>query len=71
MIAESSGKEGKGILPIENEPVLSGLSYPKDRIFVYFKTDGSKAGLIDELKLNGQMVLTIAISEPYSLAREF
>ena len=71
LIAESSGKEGKGILPIENEPVLSGLSYPKDRIFVYFKTDGSKAGLIDELKLNGQMVLTIAISEPYSLAREF
>lgn len=71
LIAESSGKEGKGILPIENEPVLSGLSYPKDRIFVYFKTDGSKAGLIDELKLNGQMVLTIAIPEPYSLAREF
>lgn len=71
LIAESSGKEGKGILPIENEPVLDGQNYPEDRIFVYFKTDGSKAELVEELKQAGHVVLTIAIPEPYALAKEF
>ncbi|MEN6531093.1 MAG: bifunctional transaldolase/phosoglucose isomerase [Anaerolineaceae bacterium] len=71
LIAESSGKEGKGILPIENEPVLVSQNYPEDRIFVYFKTDGSKAGLVDELKQAGYIVITIAIPEPYALAKEF
>jgi len=71
LIAESSGKEGKGILPIENEPVLHGQNYPDDRIFVYFKTDGSKSHLAEELKQAGHIVLTIAIPEPYTLAKEF
>ncbi len=71
LIAESSGKEGKGILPIANEPVLVSRNYPEDRIFIYFKTDGSKAGLVDELKQAGQIVITIAIPEPYALAKEF
>jgi len=71
LIAESSGKEGKGILPVENEPVLVSQNYPEDRIFVYFKTDGSKAGLVDELKQAGYIVITIAIPEPYALAKEF
>lgn len=71
LIAESSGKEGKGILPIENEPVLLGQSYPEDRIFVYFKTDGSKAWLAEEQKVTGHVVITIAIPDPYALAREF
>ncbi len=71
LIAESSGKEGKGILPIENEPVLVGRNYPEDRIFVYFKTAGSKAGLVDELKQAGHIVITMAIPEPYALGKEF
>jgi transaldolase/glucose-6-phosphate isomerase len=71
LIAESSGKEGVGILPIENEPALQGQNYPEDRIFVYFKTDSSKAGLVKELKQAGHIVLTIAIPEPYALAKEF
>ena len=71
LIAESSGKEGKGILPIENEPVLIGKTYPPDRVFVYFKTDGSQARLAEAQKASGHVVITIAISEPYGLAREF
>jgi len=71
LIAESSGKEGKGILPIENEPALLGQEYPQERIFVYFKTDGSKASLIEVLKQAGHAVMTIAIPEPYTLAKEF
>lgn len=71
LIAESSGKEGKGILPIENEPILPGQHYPKDRIFIYFKTDASKIDLVQELKNSGHVVVTIAIAEPYAIAREF
>ncbi len=71
LIAESSGKEGKGILPLENEPALVGNHYPEDRIFVYFKTNGSKAELAKELKQAGYPVLTISIPEPYALAKEF
>jgi len=71
LIAESSGKEGKGILPIENEPSLQGQGYPQDRIFVYFKTDSSKLELVENLKQAGYAVLTISITEPYALAKEF
>ncbi len=71
LIAESSGKEGVGILPIENEPVLLGQNYPEDRIFLYFKTDGSKSGLAAALKQRGHIVLTISVPEPYALAKEF
>lgn len=71
LIAESSGKEGKGILPLENEPELAGLNYPQDRIFVYFKTDGSKADTVLALQRAGYPVLTLAVPTPYSLAKEF
>ncbi len=71
LIAESTGKEGVGILPIENEPILEGESYPKDRVFVYLKTDETKLDLVDQLKRNGHVVLTISVPEPYSLAKEF
>ena len=71
LIAESSGKEGKGILPIENEPILYGQSYPEDRIFIYLKTDGTKSELVEKLKQDGHVVLTIAVPEPYALAKEF
>ena len=71
LIAESSGKEGKGILPVENEPELSGFSYPADRIFIYLKTDGSKQEFAEGLKNRGKIVLTISVPCPYALAKEF
>lgn len=71
LIAESSGKEGKGILPVENEPELSGFSYPADRIFIYLKTDGSKQEFAEGLKNRGKIVLTISVPGPYALAKEF
>jgi hypothetical protein len=39
LIAESLGKEGKGIVPVLNEPPLETQVYGKDRIFVFFEDD--------------------------------
>ncbi len=37
LIAESTGKEGKGIIPVAGEPVLGPESYGGDRLFIYFR----------------------------------
>ena len=37
LIAESTGKDGKGIIPIADEPVLSPEYYGDDRLFVYLR----------------------------------
>lgn len=71
LIAESSGKEGKGILPIEGEPILDSLEYPEDRLFVYLDVNGSKADLIAKLQERGYPVLRFKLEEPNDLAREF
>lgn len=71
LIAESSGKEGKGVLPIEGESQLETLAYPADRIFVYFSVDGGKRDFASGLKDRGFPVIEIAIKDPYQLAKEF
>ena len=71
LIAESSGKEGKGILPIEGEPILKSLEYPQDRIFVYYAVDGSKKDLAQALLDKGFPVIEFQIMEPYELGKEF
>src|SRR5579859_350530 len=40
LIAESTGKEGKGIVPVEGEPVGKPAVYGDDRLFVYMRMDG-------------------------------
>lgn len=71
LIAESSGKEGKGILPVENEPILDSFDYPSDRLFVYLEVDGSKAQTIQKLEEKGYAVLHFKLEGPNDLAREF
>lgn len=71
LIAESSGKDGVGILPVENEPELHSYDYPNDRLFIYFEVDGSKTEMIDAIRQKGLPVLTFKLSNPYDLAREF
>lgn len=71
LIAESSGKEGKGILPVEDEPELESLDYPDDRFFVYFSVDSSKRNLAETLIEKGYPVIEIKIKDPYELAKEF
>lgn len=71
LIAESSGKDGKGILPIEGEPVLQSMAYPDDRLFVYFEVDSSQAPIINALREKGYPVLGFKLETPYDLAKTF
>ncbi len=72
LVAESTGKEGKGILPIEGEPVAGAESYGHDRIFVYLRLDSE--GVYDQqvsaLEKAGHPVVTSRLHGPYDLGRE-
>lgn len=68
LIAESTGKEGKGILPVLDEPLADPFVYGNDRLFVFFQNapgDNSEkiAGLIEA----GHPVITITTNNRYDL----
>ncbi len=71
LIAESTGKEGKGILPIEGEPAMDAKKYRADRLFVYLRQDGSHDEFIALLRAAGRPVIEIPTSDHYSLFTEF
>lgn len=72
LIAESSGKEGKGILPIEGEPIGKPLSYGNDRLFVYLRLDDDSTydRQVSDLEKQGQPVVTLRFHGPYDVGRE-
>jgi transaldolase/glucose-6-phosphate isomerase len=71
LIAESTGKHGKGIIPVDGEPVGSAASYGPDRTFVVLKLKGEDAHdtLVAALKPLGHPVIEIEVDEPMQLAR--
>ena len=72
LIAESTGKQGKGILPVAGEPVGGPEVYGDDRVFVHLK--GEKAELDQDLQglaHAGQAVITIPTQGPKDLGRLF
>ncbi|HET58778.1 MAG TPA: bifunctional transaldolase/phosoglucose isomerase [Chloroflexi bacterium] len=71
LIAESSGKEGKGIVPVDNEPVIIPPASEQDRLYVYIKHDGTRQGVVTKLRSLGHPVLTIAVPETQDLLAEF
>lgn len=71
LIAQSSGKNGKGIIPVINEPQLQGRPYAEDRVFVYINSDNSHAAEISQIKKQGHPVYEILIDDQYDLFGEF
>jgi len=75
LLAESTGKEGRGILPIAEEPVGKPDSYGADRIFVKMAVQGESdealEGLVQELIRRGDPVITIELGERRDLVQEF
>jgi glucose-6-phosphate isomerase len=68
LIAESTGKEGKGILPVLYEPLAENIAYGKDRTFVIFKYKEDKLlPQIEALIKAGHPVITIEINDDYDL----
>jgi transaldolase / glucose-6-phosphate isomerase len=73
LIAESTGKEGKGIIPIGDEPIGDPSVYSGDRLFVALRigADASFDGSIDALRKAGHPVIVFDLEDKYDLAAEF
>ena len=75
LIAESTGKEGKGIIPVDREQLASPDVYGNDRVFAYLRLagapDAKQDAAIDALEKAGQPVVRIAVPDVYDVAQEF
>lgn len=71
LVAESTGKLGTGIVPVDLEPLAAPSAYGKDRLFIYLRKDGQHDAALAELQKSGQPMLTFDLSDPYGLAAEF
>jgi glucose-6-phosphate isomerase len=71
LIAESTGKEGKGILPIDMEPALEAADYSGDRLFVYLRMDDALDERVASLVSAGQPLLQISLDELNDLGTAF
>jgi transaldolase/glucose-6-phosphate isomerase len=71
LVAESSGKQGKGIIPIHGEPLGSPDIYGEDRLFVYLRRDGNYDKEVNSLRKAGYPVLTENIEINSALGSEF
>jgi transaldolase / glucose-6-phosphate isomerase len=71
LIAESSGKEGKGIVPVDLEPVSDPSLYGPDRIFVYLWRSGKYQEEVSRYLEAGFPVLSLPFENDYALGGEF
>jgi len=73
LIAESTGKEGKGILPVVGEPLGKPEVYGEDRVFVYIKLadDFTYDEKIQALEKAGHPVIRLFLDNEYDLGGQF
>jgi transaldolase/glucose-6-phosphate isomerase len=75
LLAESTGKEGKGLIPVDREPLGNLSVYGDDRIFAYIRLesdpDVAQDAAITALEEAGQPVVRISIADRYQIGQEF
>ena len=75
LIAESTGKEGKGIIPVDRERVGPPAVYGEDRLFCYLRLesapDAAQDAAVTRLEKAGKPVVRISVATPYDLGEEF
>lgn len=71
LVAESTGKMGKGIIPIIGEKVARPEDYGADRLFIYLRREGNIDGTVKSLQDAGHPLLVFNLSDPYDLGAEF
>ena len=75
LLAESTGKIGKGIIPVDREHLGSPDVYGNDRVFVYIRlengTDSDQDAKVAALENAGHPVVRITIADIYDLGAEF
>ena len=75
LLAESTGKIGKGLIPVDREHLGASEVYGNDRLFAYVRLDDGadpdQDAAVNALEQAGQPVVRIAINNIYDLGQEF
>jgi len=76
LVAESLGKQGKGIIPIDEETPAAAEVYGRDRVFVHLRAAGAPDDvaaetIVERLKRAGHPVIRIDWPDRYALGAEF
>ena len=75
LLAESTGKHGKGIVPVDLEPLAPAEDYGTDRLFAVLSLTGDEdadlASHVDALIAAGQPVVKIGLSDKHLIGQEF
>jgi transaldolase/glucose-6-phosphate isomerase len=74
LVAESTGKQGQGVIPVDREPLGSPGAYGDDRLFVYVRlssgADPEQDAAVAELERAGQPMVRIEIADLYDVGGE-
>src|SRR5207245_3150872 len=75
LLAESTGKLGKGVIPVDREPVGAPAVYGNDRVFAYLRLNGDQDighdAAVAALEAAGHPVVRITLSDAMQLGQEF
>ncbi|MFI5126960.1 MAG: bifunctional transaldolase/phosoglucose isomerase, partial [Candidatus Acidiferrales bacterium] len=75
LLAESTGKQGKGLIPVDREEIGAPEVYGNDRVFAYVRLDSAPDAQQDAkvaaLEKAGQPVVRISLRDAYDLGQSF
>ena len=75
LVAESTGKNGRAIVPVDREPLAAPGAYGADRLFVYLRLatlpDDEQDAAVEALVSAGRPVVRLDVADVYGLAAEF
>lgn len=78
LLAESTGKEGTGVLPVDLEPIGGPADYGDDRLFVYLRLDDDEGpetesldAAVEALVAAGSPVVTVSLPDRWALGGQF
>lgn len=75
LVGESTGKQGKSIIPVDGEPLGDPGVYGNDRVFVYLRLESAPDAMQDaavaQLEQAGQPVVRIPVKNARQLGQEF
>jgi len=75
LLAESTGKHGKGLIPVADEPLGGASTYGADRLFAYLELEGAadpaQQTLLSELVAAGHPAVKIVVKDIWRLGQEF
>ena len=75
LLAESTGKQGRGMIPVDREPLVNPNDYGQDRLFAYIKVAGDRDAEIESameaIERAGQPVIRIVLNDTHDLGQAF